>query len=144
MGYPYPTQLFPPSSEGGSESEAQGDVLQLVPKMLLEAAGTRPPGVGLVFMKAGEKLPPRGSLGNKTTALGCTSCEGWHSQVGVGFPLLLSVEGVHERAPAPKSTVEGGEHPSCPGGLGCLPEEKLGVAFGKKGAQPLPGARPSL
>lgn len=38
-------------------------------------------------MKAGEKLPPRGSLGNKAKALGCT-----HRVASSALLLLLSVE----------------------------------------------------
>lgn len=65
------------------------------------------------------------------------SCEDERSQVGIGFPLLLSGEGVHEQVPAPKATVEGGEHPSPRlRGLGCLPKGKLGWLLGRREHSP--------
>lgn len=56
------------------------------------------------------------------------SCEDERSQVGIGFPLLLSGEGVHEQVPAPKATVEGGEHPPPPASeaSGAFPKRSSG------------------
>lgn len=44
----------------------------------------------------------------------------------------------------PQVTLEARGPSPGPQGLGCPPENNLGASLGKKGAQPLPGARPSL
>jgi hypothetical protein len=54
-----------PGQVRGRGCPAPEETLLAVLGTLLELAGTRLPSVGLVLIKAREKLPPRGSLDNK-------------------------------------------------------------------------------
>lgn len=63
------TIVSQPGQVRGGGCPAPEDTLLAVLGALLEIAGTRVPSVGLVLVKAREKLPPRGSLDNKAVSL---------------------------------------------------------------------------